>query len=44
MFDKKAQTQALIIADEGAGNVEDTDIHGTGALPNPTVSYSPSQL
>jgi hypothetical protein len=28
MFDKKAQAQALIIADEGAGNVEDTDLHG----------------
>ena len=28
MFDKKSQAQALIIADEGPGNVEDTDLHG----------------
>jgi hypothetical protein len=28
MFDKKAQAEALILADEGAGNVADTDIHG----------------
>jgi hypothetical protein len=28
MFDKKAQAEALILADEGSGNVMDTDIHG----------------
>lgn len=28
MFDKKAQAEALILADEGVGNVTDTDIHG----------------
>ncbi len=28
MFDKKAQAEALILADEGSGNVVDTDIHG----------------
>jgi hypothetical protein len=28
MFDKKAQAEALILADEGAGAVRDTDTHG----------------
>lgn len=28
MFDKKAQAEALILADEGPGGSEDTDIHG----------------
>jgi hypothetical protein len=28
MFDKKVQAKALILADEGSGNVVDTDIHG----------------
>jgi hypothetical protein len=28
MFDKKAPAEALILADEGSGNVMDTDIHG----------------
>jgi len=28
MFDKKAQAEALILADEGSGNVVDTDLHG----------------
>jgi hypothetical protein len=28
MFDKKAQAEALILDDEGPGNVVDTDIHG----------------
>jgi len=28
MFDKKAQADALILDDEGPGNVVDTDIHG----------------
>ena len=28
MFDKKAQAEALILEDEGAGNVVDTDLHG----------------
>ena len=28
MFDKKAQAEALILADEGSGHVTDTDIHG----------------
>ena len=28
MFDKKEPAEALIVADEGPGNVEDTDIHG----------------
>jgi hypothetical protein len=28
MFDKKAQAEALILADEGSGNIMDTDMHG----------------
>lgn len=28
MFDKKAQAEALILDDEGSGNVVDTDFHG----------------
>ena len=28
MFDKKVQAQAVILEDEGPGNVEDTDMHG----------------
>jgi hypothetical protein len=28
MFDKKLQGEALILDDEGAGNVTDTDFHG----------------
>ena len=28
MFDKKVQGEALILDDEGAGNVTDTDFHG----------------
>ena len=28
MFDKKAQAEALILADEGSGNTIDTDLHG----------------
>jgi hypothetical protein len=28
MFDKKAQAEALILDDEGPGNVSSTDMHG----------------
>ncbi len=32
MFDKKAQAEALILDDEGPGNVVDTDLHGVQTL------------